>query len=459
MNQDDGAVSRADGFETVVSRAVVEILDGLVGPKPPVRIELWDGTAFGPQTATRVVVRTPEAMRRVLFRPGELGFARAYIAGEIDVKGDIFDALDLRRHLGSGRVTPAVLRAAATLLRWFGPVPPRPPADEARLRGRRHSRERDAAAISHHYDLSNAFYRQVLGPSMTYSCGVWTRSGEGLPEMGLDAAQDAKHELVCRKLGLRAGMRLLDVGCGWGSLLVHAARHHGVEGVGVTISREQLDLARRRIADAGLADRLEIRQQDYRDITDGPFDAISSIGMVEHVGRELLPVYFRELFRLLRPAGRLLNHGIAFPGDPAGQARTRPHLGPFPLPAGRDFVARYVFPDGELHEVGLITSVMQAAGFELRHAENLREHYGLTLRAWVANLEEHWEAAVAEVGESRARVWRLYMAGSALMFEGGQAQLHQLLAVRRAGGRSGMPLRSSFDGLSFDGLSPRPGPG
>ncbi len=458
-----------------MARTVADILNSLVGPKPPVRIQLWDGSGFGPQSATQVVVRTPEAMRRVLFRPDELGFARAYVAGEIDVEGDIFDALELRHHLGSARPTRAVLRGAAALLRQFGPLPPPPPADEARLRGRRHSRQRDADAIAHHYDLSNAFYRLVLGASMTYSCALWGASGPGaepdtapsgpeadavlgaaasnttpLDTTPLDAAQEAKHELVCRKLGLRPGMRMLDVGCGWGSLLLHAARHHGVEGVGVTVSREQADLARRRIADTGLADRLEIRLQDYRDVADGPFDAISSVGMVEHVGAAMLPVYFRNLFNLLRPAGRLLNHGIAFPGDPAGQARNRPRLGPLPLPAGRDFVARYVFPDGELHEAGAIVSVMQAAGFELRHVENLREHYALTLRAWVRNLEERWEAAVAEAGEGRARVWLLYMAGSALMFEAGQAQIHQVLAVRRAGGRAGMPLRPLFDSQPYN---------
>ncbi len=449
------AVSGSAVRTTAVSRAVIDLLTGLVGPKPPVRIELWDGTVLGPETPTRVVVRTPEATRRVLFRPGELGFARAYVAGEIDVEGDIFDALDLRSHLGVQAVTPTVLRAAATLLRLLGPLPPPPPTAETRPRGRRHSRARDAAAITHHYDLSNAFYRQVLGAAMTYSCGLWAA-----PDVGLAAAQDAKHELVCRKLGLRAGMRLLDVGCGWGSLLLHAARHHGVEGVGVTISPNQADLARRRIADAGLADRIQIRLQDYRDVSDGPFDAISSIGMVEHVGVAMLPVYFRYLFDLLRPAGRLLNHGIAFPGDPAGQARNRPRLGPLPLPAGRNFVARYVFPDGELHEIGVLVSVMQAAGFELWHSENLREHYGPTLRAWVGNLEAHWADAVAEVGEARARVWRLYMAASALMFEAGQAQIHQALAVRRAGGRSGMPRRPSFESMLVVGESaPAPGLG
>jgi cyclopropane-fatty-acyl-phospholipid synthase len=453
------------------SRAAFDLLTGLLGANPPVRIELWDGRVFGPDTATRVVVRTPEALRRVLFRPGELGFARAFVAGEIDVCGDIFEALELRHRIAGVRPAAGVARGVGYLLRRYGMTPPPPPAEETRLRGRRHSRVRDAAAISHHYDVSNEFYALVLGESMTYSCGVWSappedpRDGDGdgdgpagvdgaeagtgiststSTSDGLAQAQRDKHELVCRKLGLRPGMRMLDVGCGWGSLLLHAAGRHGVRAVGVTISEEQAAAAKRRVAEAGLDDRIEIRLQDYRAISDGPFDAISSIGMVEHVGRAMLPVYFSGLFRLLRPRGRLLNHGISFPGDPAGAARPRPRLGPLPLPAGPDFLTRYVFPDGELHEIGSMVTLMQAAGFEVRHVENLREHYGLTLRAWVANLERNRDAAVAAVGAGRARVWRLYMAGSALSFEAGKSQIHQVLAIRPDSGRAGMPLRPSF---------------
>jgi cyclopropane-fatty-acyl-phospholipid synthase len=457
------------------SRVAFELLTRLLGPNPPVRIELWDGTAFGPDTATRVVVRTPEALRRVLFRPGELGFARAFVAGEIDVSGDIFEALELRHRIAGVRPTAGVARGVGYLLRRYGMTPPQPPAEEARLRGRRHTWTRDAAAISHHYDVSNEFYALVLGESMTYSCGVWSAppadlqggndpAGADSTEAGIEASADVgtnsgnglaqaqrdKHELVCRKLGLQPGMRMLDVGCGWGSLLLHAAGRHGVHGVGVTISEEQAAAARRRVEEAGLDDRIEIRLQDYRAISDGPFDTISSIGMVEHVGRAMLPVYFSGLFRLLRARGRLLNQGISFPGDPAGAARPRPHLGPLPLPAGPDFLQRYVFPDGELHEIGSLVTLMQEAGFEVRHVENLREHYGLTLRAWVANLERNWDAAVAAVGAGRARVWRLYMAGSALSFESGKSQLHQVLAVRPDAGHSGMPLRPSFDGPPED---------
>jgi cyclopropane-fatty-acyl-phospholipid synthase len=423
-----------------VSQAARHVLDAVVGPEPPVRIELWDGTTIGPPTSTRVVVRSPQALRRAVFRPGELGFARAYVAGDVDVDGDIFEALELRRALTSVRPTPKLGRALATLVQAYGIRPPEPPPEETRLNGRLHSRRRDAAAISHHYDVPYDFYREVLGPTMTYSCGVWQSPGAGL-----EAAQHAKHELVCRKLGLRPGMRMLDVGCGWGSLLLHAVERHGVTGVGVTLSTEQAAAARRRVAEAGLTGRIEIRVQDYRAVSDGPFDAISSIGMVEHVGAAMLPVYFDQLYSLLRPGGRLLNHGISFPGDPAGAARSTTKIAGVPLPAGQDFLHRYVFPDGELHEIGFVVTTMQAAGFEMRHVENLREHYALTLRAWVSNLERSWEHAATVAGEGRARVWRLYMAGSALSFETGQSQIHQVLAVRPVGGDAQMPLRPQFE--------------
>jgi len=230
-------------------------------------------------------------------------------------------------------------------------------------------------------------------------------------------------------------MRLLDVGCGWGGMVLHAAAQHGVRAVGVTISERQADLARKRVADAGLTDLVEIRLQDYRDVDDGPYDAVSSIGMFEHVGAAKLDEYFGALFRLVKPGGRLLNHGIAQSGAAHGRTRF----------ARRGFVDRYVFPDGELHEVGSVVSRIQKAGFEARHVEGLREHYALTLREWVRNLENAWPRAVAEVGEGRARVWRLYMAASAVGFEAGRIQVHQVLAVKPAGGSSGLPLRPRFE--------------
>jgi cyclopropane-fatty-acyl-phospholipid synthase len=401
-----------------------ELVEELLGPDPPVAVELPDGSVLGPVDApARLVFRSPDVLRRLLTAPGELGFARAYVAGELDVEGDLYAALPLQERLAAARLASRHWVAALRLVGREGLRPLAPPAEEARLHGRRHSRERDAAAIAHHYDVSNRFYRLVLGPSLTYSCAVFAE-----PLLTLEEAQAAKHELVCAKLGIEEGMRLLDVGCGWGSLLIHAAEQHGVEGVGVTLSRAQAELARERIAEAGLAHRVEVRLADYRDLRGERFDAISSIGMFEHVGRSQLAVYFRRLYELVRPGGRLLNHGIS---RPPGH---RPRFG------RRGFVQRYVFPDGELHEIGSVVSTIQRAGFEARHVESLREHYALTLRRWVANLEQGWEEAVAEVGPARARVWRLYIAGSALGFEAGRLQVHQALAVRADRGASGMPL-------------------
>jgi cyclopropane-fatty-acyl-phospholipid synthase len=294
---------------------------------------------------------------------------------------------------------------------------------ECRPAGRLHSPARDARAISHHYDVGNDFYRLVLGPSMTYSCARFVTAGTTLEE-----AQSAKYELICRKLGIdeRPGARLLDVGCGWGSMAIHAARHHQASVVGVALSHEQVDEARRRVAEAGLDDRVEIRLQDYRDLHGEEFDAISSIGMFEHVGSRPMTRYFETLRRLLAPTGRLLNHAISKPGSSV--------LG------RRSFVGRYVFPDGELLDVAEVVSAMQRTGFEVRDVESLREHYSRTLHHWVANLEGHWDEAVGLVGLPRANIWRLYMAASANGFDDGGLAIHQVLGVVPApGGRSGMP--------------------
>jgi cyclopropane-fatty-acyl-phospholipid synthase len=402
----------------------------LLGDELPVRVTAWDGSTLGPVDApATVTLRSPDLLRRVITARGELGFARAYVAGDIDVDGDIFAALALRERLPEIKLRPRQLARAARIAGPRGLRPPPPPPEEARLRGRSHTRWRDAAAVSHHYDVGNAFYEMVLGPSLTYSCAVFER-----PETTLEDAQSAKYELICRKLDLRPGARLLDIGCGWGGMVLHAARHHGVHAVGVTLSREQQMLAKQRVVDAGLDDLVEIRFQDYRDIADGPFDAVSSIGMFEHVGRERAPEYFSGIHALLRDGGRMLNHAISRP--PGERARLDP----------RGFVARYVFPDGELVEVGEVVTMVQAAGFEVRHVESLREHYARTLRCWVANLERQWESAIAEVGEARARIWRLYMAGSALNFEANRTQVHQVLGVRTgADGCSGLPPRPDWD--------------
>ncbi|MEA2508492.1 MAG: cyclopropane-fatty-acyl-phospholipid synthase [Actinomycetota bacterium] len=406
------------------------ILHSFLGADLPVRFRFWDGSEISSIGATTVTFRRPEALRRLIYAPNELGIGRAYVAGDIDIDGDVFDVLALRDRLATptedtsldlGRDRWLKLLQAARQLNAFGrPLPP--PPEEARLRGRKHSKARDAAAIAHHYDVSNDFYRLLLGETMTYSCAYFPS-----PDATLEEAQSAKYELICRKLGLAPGMRLLDVGCGWGGMVLHAAQHHGVDAVGVTISQAQADLAAKRVAEAGLADKIEIRLEDYRELSGERFDAISSIGMFEHVGLSELRQYFQVLHGLLEPRGRLLNHGISRPPGPPGFNK-------------RSFIARYVFPDGELHEIGTVVSAMQREGFEVRDVEAMREHYNRTLRVWVANLESDWEEAVALAGEARARIWRLYLAGSALGFQAGRINLHQVLGVKPDGeGNSGIP--------------------
>jgi cyclopropane-fatty-acyl-phospholipid synthase len=417
-------------FDAIRRRpSLPDLVRSLLGEDLPIAVEFWDGTRIGPAAPpATVTVRSPDALRRIVARPGELGFSRAYVAGDIDIEGDIYALFDLRDRLPRPSLHPRewITAVRALGLRDLRPLPP--PPEEARLRGRRHSKGRDAASISHHYDVSNEFYELVLGPSMTYSCAVFA---EGCAS--LEDAQRAKLELVCQKLGVDAGSRLLDVGCGWGPLAVHAARFHGARVVGVTLSREQARWARDSTGRQGLSDLVEVRVQDYREIRDGPFDAISSVGMFEHVGLSQLAEYFGRLRSLLAPAGRLLNHAISRPaGMPAAIERN-------------SFVNRYVFPDGELHEVGSVISAMQLAGLEARHMESLREHYALTLRRWVANLERDWERAVELVGGARARIWRLYMAGSAVSFEAGRIGIDQVLAVAADRGRSGLALRPRWE--------------
>ncbi len=424
---------------TTVAAQLQPVVRSLLGSDPAVALRFWDGSALGPDPAgspATLVVRSSRALRYLLWSPGELGLARAYVAGDIDIEGDVYAALDLRRLMAADdagltlRFGPrgiAHLARAAARTGALG-LPPSPPPEEIHLRGRRHVRARDAGAIRSHYDVGNDFYRLVLGSTMTYSCAYWDDGCDSL-----DAAQEAKYEHICRKLGLRPGMRLLDVGCGWGGMVLHAAREHGVDAVGITLSAAQQELATARVRAAGLSGRVEIRLQDYRDVQDGPFDAISSIGMFEHVGESRLAEYAGVLLRNLRPEGRLLNHGISRPAGDGGITE-------------RSFINRYVFPDGELHEVGRVVSVLQQAGFEVRDVESLREHYARTLRSWVANLEANWEEAVGLAGAARARIWRLYMAGCALNFEQGRTMIHQVLGVRTPpGGSSGMaPTRRGW---------------
>ncbi len=406
---------------------VAEIISSVVGADVPVRVIGYDGSKAGPDSSELALrINSPRALARLATAPGTLGLARAYVVGEIDVEGDVYELLAAMADLTINDLTRGdQLRLARKMFPiWLRHHQPPPPLEYRRPRGRLHSKLRDSKAISHHYDVSNRFYEWVLGPSMTYTCACYPTASATLEE-----AQAAKYELVAQKLALEPGMRLLDVGCGWGGMVMHAAAEHGVKALGVTLSRKQAEWAQAEIERRGLGTLAEVRHSDYRDAPESQFDAISSIGLTEHIGRGNLPSYFASLRARLRPEGRLLNHCITQPHTPVKR-----HTDPF--------IARYVFPDGQLEPVGLIVSEMNEAGFEVRHEENLREHYALTLHAWGRNLEEHWEEAVAEVGIGRARVWRLYMAACALGFERDNIQLHQVLGVRLTGhGGSGFPLR------------------
>ncbi|MBB5867622.1 cyclopropane-fatty-acyl-phospholipid synthase [Allocatelliglobosispora scoriae] len=409
--------------------AIAQVFARLVGGALPLRFQAFDGSKAGPDDAeVGVEVRSPRALSYLATSPGSLGLARAYVAGDIEVSGDLYTALsrlasmDLSMSLGD-RISTLRQLGGAKLL-----IPPPPPPQEVRLRGRRHSKARDQAAIAHHYDVSNKFYSWILGPSMAYTCAVYPSDTATLEE-----AQYAKHDLVARKLALKPGMRLLDVGCGWGGMVMHAAKHYGVNAIGVTLSRRQAEWAQKAIAEEGLSDLAEVRYLDYRDLPPGRFDAISSIGLTEHIGRAQLPGYFGFLLNRLETGGRLLNHCITRPNntDPAIREQM--------------FINRYIFPDGELSGPGHLIGVMTDVGFEVRHEENLREHYAMTLAAWSRNLDANWDDAVAEVGLARARVWRLYLAGTRIGFERNEVQLHQVLGVKLdAAGASRMPLRPDW---------------
>ncbi|MDH6243553.1 class I SAM-dependent methyltransferase [Mycobacterium sp. OTB74] len=414
---------------------LAQVLESFADGRLPLKFRAYDGSSSGPEDATLGLdLRTPRGTTYLATSPGDLGLARAYVSGDLEAlgvhPGDPYELLKAFSDKTSFKRPPA--RVLANIVRSIGfehLVPIAPPPQEALPKwrrvaeGLRHSRTRDAEAIHHHYDVSNAFYEKTLGPSMTYTCACYPR-----PDATLEEAQENKYRLVFDKLRLQPGDRLLDVGCGWGGMVRYAARR-GVRATGVTLSHEQATWAQRAIADEGLTELAEVRHGDYRDVRAGGFDAVSSIGLTEHIGIANYPAYFSFLRDRLRTGGLLLNHCITRPDN-----RSTPIGG---------FIDRYVFPDGELTGSGRIITAVQDCGLEVLHEENLRHHYALTLRDWCANLVAHWDDAVAEVGLATAKVWGMYMAGSRLGFETNVVQLHQVLAVKldSHGSDRGLPLR------------------
>jgi cyclopropane-fatty-acyl-phospholipid synthase len=434
---DDATTDAARRTHPDKNLTLAEILEILAGGTLPLRFTAYDGSSAGPPDAPfGLELTSPRGTTYLATARGDLGLARAYIAGDLEVHGvHPGDPYPLLRALADDLVfTMPSPRVMARIVRSIGVEhlrPIAPPAQEAPARwrrvagGLRHSKSRDAEAIHHHYDVSNTFYEWVLGPSMTYTCACYPR-----PDASLDEAQENKYRLVFEKLRLKPGDRLLDVGCGWGGMVRYAARR-GVKATGVTLSSEQASWARRAIEAEGLQDLAEVRHGDYRDIRDAGFDAVSSIGLLEHIGVRNYASYFRFLQDRLRPGGLLLNHCITRPENRSE-------------PSTHGFIDRYVFPDGELTGSGRIITEAQDVGLEVLHEENLRPHYAMTLRDWCANLVAHWDEAVAEVGLATAKVWGLYMAGSRLSFERNGIQLHQVLAVKpeaQSGGTSELPLR------------------
>ena len=418
---------------------VADLVSALTVGEAPVRVTAFDGSSLGAKDAAFTLrLANERSLRYLVTAPGDLGLARAYISGDLILEGahpgDPYPALRALSTWPFRRPAAHEIPALLSQLGWRLLLPPAPPVQEALPRwrrtveGLRHSRDRDYTAISKHYDVSNAFYEMVLGPSMAYTCAVFPKSDSSLEE-----AQEEKFDLVARKLGLEPGMRLLDVGCGWGGMARHAARHYGASVVAVTLSAEQAGWAASAVERDGLSAQVQVLHLDYRDAPGSDYDAVSSIGLMEHVGVANYARYFGFLEGKLRDGGRLLNHCI-----------TRPDNISNAMPGA--FIDRYVFPDGELTGSGRIITEAQNAGLEVRHEENLREHYALTLQAWCANLVRNWDACVAEVGAPTARVWGLYMAGSRIGFETNGVQLHQVLAVKTpVSGDASFPLRYSWD--------------
>ncbi len=411
----------ADGIAPRLEAALQPFLKGNL----PVRLKAWDGSTAGPVDAPLVVLNSVDALRRLLRHPGELGAAQAYVTGEIDVPGDLDHALThafavaKERGLG-GRPTASALLGAVRTLRGIGALgrPPAAPVSQARLRGRLHSKLRDRSAISFHYDLSNEFYELILEPQMAYSCGYHSS-----PEQSVESAQLDKLSLVCRKLGLEPGMTLLDVGCGWGSMSLHAAEHFGAQVTGITIAAEQKKFIDARIKERGLEDRVMIKLCDYRDAV-GEYDAVSSIEMGEHVGQDNYPTYASVLQRSVKPGGRVLVQQMSRSGK---------------WPGGGPFIESFIAPDMYMRPVGETVAFFERAGLEVRDVHGLREHYVLTVAGWLDNFHRHRDRLVELMGEEVVRVWELYLVGGSMAFRDGRMGVDQLLMVR-PGAEHSLPL-------------------
>ena len=419
--------------------SIASAFDRLMQDGLPFRFSAYDGSSAGPEDSPiHLRLLNERGLSYLMTAPGDLGFARAYVSGDLELEGahpgNPYEAMiALQSQLKVKMPSPAEMLQIIRSLGFGNLKPPPPPPEEhlprwrRALEGLRHSKTRDAAVIHHHYDVSNRFYELVLGPSMTYTCAVYPTLDSSLEE-----AQFEKYDLIARKLDLKPGERLLDLGCGWGGMVRHAAKNYGVKTLGVTLSQEQALWAQEAIKREGLEHLAEVRFMDYRDVTETGFDAISSIGLTEHIGIRNYDSYFGFVNAHLKTGGRFLNHCITRPDNRSTDTGA--------------FIDRYVFPDGELTGVGRITTSIQDNGLEVRHVENLREHYAMTLAGWSRNLEEHWEECLEEVSLGTAKVWGIYMAGSRHAFETNDIELHHVLAVKAdpASGNANWPLRPNW---------------
>lgn len=397
---------------------------------PNFSVRLWDGTTWqsrpvgGETPGFTLVLQHPGALRAMLLPPGELTLGEAYIYNDYDVEGDLASAFQMGDYLMDERWGKmAQVRFGKRLLSLPKTSQPRPHDIAAKLHGTLHSKERDRQAVTYHYNRSNDFYVLWLDRRMVYSCAYFAS-----PDDDLDTAQERKLDYICRKLRLQPGERLLDIGCGWGGLVIYAAQRYGVDAYGITLSQPQAELAQQRIQEAGLADRCRVEVRDYRDVREAnSFDKIVSVGMFEHVGESLLPAYFQQAWQVLRPGGVFLNHGIASVITNPPQRESA-------------FNQRYVFPDGALVPISTTLRIAETSGFEVRDVESLREHYALTLRHWVRRLEEHADEARQLTSDVTYRIWRVYMSGSIHAFQTGGANIYQTLLSKADHGKSGFPL-------------------